>query len=619
MNTRRRSKLPKLKVSFRLMTIGLFLLFAAIALIGRMWFLQISDHRNFLKDKANEKQIVDVRPFASRLPIVDRNGVVLAIDKPVYDVYAYPRTFKPKFSPRAIASQIAPIIQEDVNSLEKRLDITGVVTIKKGISETIANQIRQVRVPIPDDRGKLVNTPIDGLDIIKQPQRFYPQQDLASEVIGYVNTDQVGKAGVELTYEEVLKRSSSTYQVRRDGNGRLRPDQLPEGMINVDGRKLQLTIDESLQRQARSNLKAALQKFRAKRGTVLVMDVRNGELPVLVTEPNFDPNKFFNYNENNKKAVHLRNWAVSDLFEPGSTFKPLNVAIALQTGAIQPNQVFYDQGSMIIGGWQVANFDYEYRGGVGSLTVSEILERSSNVGMVHIAQQMTPATFYQGLQSLGLGKISGIDLFPEQASLIKPKNIFLEQVIEPATASFGQGIALSPIQLLQMQSILASGGKMLRPHVVRGMINKKGETEPIYFGEKDGKWQALPAPPPLPQILRPEVTKQVLKMMTSVVEEGTGKPARIPGYRYGGKTGTAQKSENGVYIKAKITSFVGIFPADNPRYVVLAVVDEPIGDNAYGSTVAAPIVKSVIESLIVEDDIKPTHPQEITPLKSAQT
>ncbi|AFY72306.1 cell division protein FtsI/penicillin-binding protein 2 [Synechococcus sp. PCC 7502] len=591
--TKRKTQIPEARPQsfMRLVLVWVFLVVVAIALIIRFSYLQIATSQD-LQRKAALQQDRTLTPFLPRRPIIDRHGAFLAIDKPIYDLRAHPYLYK-QFAPKDIAAQLAPILSEDPQKLESLLALDATtVTIKKWLSESIANQVRNISIE---------GIRVDGLELEEKNQRFYPQQNLAAEVIGYVNGEQKGQVGVELTQEKhLLLQTDKTIDVRQDGRGRLIPADVPEKIIRSDRSKLQLTIDENLQRIARQALQATIQKYHAKRGTVMVMDVNNGELPVLVTEPNFDPNQFYNYS---KTPDVLRNWAVSDLYEPGSTFKPLNVAIALQVGAIQPDQVFYDEGSLTIGGWQVANFNYETNGGGGALTISQILQRSSNVGMVHIIQQMRPAVYYKWLQAIGLGDKSGIDLYPEEASTLKSKDIFLEQVIEPATAAFGQGLSLTPIQMLQLQGILASGGKRLTPHVVRGLV------------DENGKLQTIDNFKPPTQIFTPAVTKQVVDMMTSVVQEGTGKPARIPGYRLGGKTGTAQKSVNGTYVRAKITSFVGIFPAEQPKYVILAVVDEPVGADAFGSTVAAPVVKSVIEGLIVADNILPTHPEELIKAK----
>ncbi len=415
--------------------------------------------------------------------------------------------------------------------------------------------------------------------------------------MGYVNVDHRGQAGLELSQEKLLERTDQAPSVTQDGSGKLIPTRIPAGMIQSDRTSLQLTIDSRIQRTARQSLKQQMVKYGAKRGAVIVMDVRDGGLLSLVTEPTYDPNRYY---ESDVKL--FKNWAVSDLYEPGSTFKPINVAIALEAGAIEPDTVFNDEGALTIGGWPVANFDYEQVGAVGPLSISQILDKSSNVGMVHIVQRMKPSIYYGWLERIGMGDISGIDLPSETASTLKPQEQFLEYVIEPATASFGQGFSLTPLQLVQMQGILASGGKLLTPHVIKGLINEEGEE---YYQPK------LPTPR---QVISTATAQRVVDMMSNVVEKGTGQSAKIPGYRLGGKTGTAQKAleTGGGYANTKITSFVGIFPAKEPRYVVLAVIDEPVGDDAFGSTVAAPIVKTVIEDIIVIEGIPPSHPEEVT-------
>ncbi len=578
----RGSSMPK-RFGYRLVAVWVILVLIAIGLVSRLFYLQVTTAKD-LRQKATEQQVLRIKPFAPRRSIVDRHGTVLALDKPVYNLFAHPYQYKAqKIKPEEIVAKLAPVITEIApTKLQTLLNSdTTTVAIAHWLPESVANRVRKLG--------------IEGLELVEQNQRFYPQQNLAAEILGYVNFEQKGQAGLELSQERHLVQESQTIDVTQDGRGRFLPTKNTDKLIHPDRLSLQLTIDENLQRLARQSLQESMKKYHAKRGTVLVLDAHNGEIPVLVTEPTYDPNQYYKAN-----FELFKNWAVQDLYEPGSTFKPINVAIALEAGVIQADTVFNDEGSLTIGGWQVANFNYESAGGGGALTISQILERSSNVGMVHIIQQMKPLNYYNWLRTVGLGSSSGIDLPAEPESTLKPKDQFLEYVIEPATASFGQGLSLTPIQMLQMQGILASGGKLLTPHVVRGLIDENGEPRPLE--------QIKPSR----QVLSPATTAKVIKMMTSVVQVGTGKPARIPGYRFGGKTGTAQKSALRGYSRAKITSFVGIFPSEQPRYVVLAVVDEPIGADAFGSTVAAPIVKSVIEGIIAADqDIRPSHPEEL--------
>jgi cell division protein FtsI (penicillin-binding protein 3) len=551
-----------------------------IGLIVRLVFLQVVTSSELL-EKARRQQMFTLRPFIPRRTITDRKGAVLALDRPVYTLFAHPHLYKEK--PEVIAEKLAPILKRPADKLLSILSRDTTSTqVEYWLSEENADRIFNLR--------------LDGLDLVQQRHRLYPQQDLAAEILGYVNVDHRGQAGIELSQEKLLERTDQAPSVTQDGTGKLIPNRIPAGMLQSDRTSLQMTIDSRIQRTARQILKQQMVKFGAKRGSVIVMDARDGGLLTLVTEPTYDPNRYY---ESDVKL--FKNWAVSDLYEPGSTFKPLNVAIALEAGAIQPDTVFNDEGALTIGGWPVANFDYDQVGAVGPLSISQILERSSNVGMVHIVQRMKPSVYYGWLERIGLGDISGIDLPSETPSTLKPQEQFLEYVIEPATTSFGQGFSLTPVQMVQLQGILASGGKLLTPHVVKGLINEEGEE---YYQPK----LATPR-----QVISPATAQRVVEMMTNVVEKGTGLPARIPGYRIAGKTGTAQKAltTGGGYSNAKITSFVGIFPAKEPRYVVMAVIDEPVGDDAFGSTVAAPIVKTVIEDIIVSEGIPPSHPEEV--------
>jgi cell division protein FtsI (penicillin-binding protein 3) len=515
--------------------------------------------------------MTDLRPFVPRRPIVDRQGNFLAMDRPAYMLYAHPKLFKE--SKEKVATKLAPILGQTSASLLTQFEQKkSGIRIASNLTEETGNAIAKLKT--------------DGLEMISSDSRLYPQQDLAAEVIGYVNTEHRGQAGVEYSQESLLERSVSTVRLNKAGNGAVMPDLVPEGFLHFDDLRLQLTIDSRLQRVARSALKQKMQEFKAKRGTVIVMDVQDGSLLALVSEPTYDPNQYSKFD-----VSLFKNWALTDLYEPGSTFKPLNVAIALEVDAIQPDTVFNDPGYIRIGDRVIKNAE---GGGHGSLTITEILQQSSNVGMVQVMQKVPPSVYYSWLEKIGLGQSVGIDLPFEASGQIKNQEKFVTSAIERATTSFGQGFSLTPIHLAQLHGAIANGGKLVTPHVIRGLFDSQGE---MY-------WQPnLNAPRSL---FSTATTKTVLAMMETVVTKGTGKNARIPGYRIAGKTGTSQKAsaKGGYSSHARITSFVGILPAESPRYLVLAVVDEPQG-NAFGSTVAAPIVKSVMEALIAIERIAP--------------
>lgn len=564
--------------SVRLWLIWGFLVAVAMGLGVQLFRLQVL-HGAELSTTAKKQQVISLRPFIPRRPVIDRVNNVLAIDRPVYTLYAHPKLFKKSSAEVALA--LSSLLNRPAAELENKFSRreTGIRLVPR-LGEEVAKKVK--------------NLSFDGLDVMEEYSRFYPQKDLVGDVVGYVNLDRNGQAGVEYSQQKWLERSLRTVKLSRYGpahpnNRPLMSDRLPAGFLNVDDLSLQLTIDTRLQRASRLRLKEQLQKFGAKRGSAIVMDAKDGAILTMVSYPSYDPNTYYNAD-----FKLFKNWALSDLYEPGSTFKPINVAIALDSGVIQPDSVFNDPDVITVGGWPISNAEKENR---YSLSVAGILQYSSNVGMVQIMQRLKPVEYYKWLEKLKLNQPLGIDLPFETAGQIKDRNQFISYPIESATTSFGQGFSLTPIKLVQLTAALANGGKLVTPHVVAGLVDAKGKSH----------WQ--PTLPAAKQLFSPKTTQQVVKMMEKVVKEGTGKAAQIPGYRLAGKTGTAQKASptGGYYSGAKITSFVSIFPVEAPRYVVLVVIDEPKGI-AFGSTTAAPVVKSIIESLIAIERIPPSQP-----------
>lgn len=562
---------------FRLLLIWVIMMAGSFGLLFNLYRLQVVISPS-LEEKARQQQMIYMRPFIPRRPIVDRNGNVLAVDRRVYTLYVHPKLFK--LSKANIATQLAPILDKSSTDLETLFNKrnTG-IQVSGSLTEDTANTIAQLS--------------LDGLELIPKYSRLYPQQELAADVVGYVNVDHQGQAGIEYSQEKLLEREIRTLRMSRAGNGTLMPDHIPEGFLHSDDLRLQLTLDSRLQRAARSALKQKIKEFNAKRGTVIVMDALDGSLLVLVSEPTYNPNQY-----STSDISLFKNWALADLYEPGSTFKPLNVAIALESGAVRPDSLFNDTGSIQIGRWPISNYDKKAH---GMINPAQILQHSSNVGMVRMMQQMKPEVYYGWLERLGLGQKLETDLPFETAGQLKNQRKFTSSPIEPATTAFGQGFSLTPLQLAQLHATLANGGKLVMPYMVQGLFDSQGQ---LY-------WQPrLSAPRP---IFSPQTSQKVLEMMETVVSQGTGKTAQISGYRVAGKTGTAQKASptGGYFTNAKVTSFVGILSVDSPRYVVIAVVDEPKG-NAFGSTVAAPIVKSVMEALIAIEQIPPSQPKVAT-------
>lgn len=569
----------RLRPTKRLDLVWLIFLVGIVGLAGRLFVLQVLE-RDDLRARAEAQQARRLTAITPRRPIVDRRGEVLAVDQPVADLYVHPVQFQ---EPAAqVAEKLSPLLGRPAPALVAQWgDQPTGIRAAEDLPESVARQIRALN--------------LNGLELSPHYIRLYPQGRVGAEIVGFVNRDRQGQAGVEQTQAPRLQVPRPAVLIRQDAQAAPLSYDLPVGLLEQDETRLQLTLDLRLQREAQEALSQALGKFQAKRGAVLVMDAQDGSLLALVSEPAFDPNQFFKYPK--EEHARFKNWAVLDLYEPGSTFKPINVAIALETGRVQANTVFYDEGRITVGGWPIQNFDFSTAGGNGSIEVTRILERSSNVGMVHIMERLPRKLYFEWLQRLGFGQNLETDLSPVSPTSLKSAEEFINYPIEAATASFGQGLSLTPLKLVQLYAALANGGRLVYPHVVRGLVDFDGNlVQPT----------ARPAPV---AVFSPPTSQTVVNMLEKVVTQGTGKPARIPGYRVGGKTGTAQKAgETGGYIQGKITSFVAVFPIEKPRYVVLAVADEPQAGNAFGSTVTAPVVKTVLEALIALEQIPPAQP-----------
>ncbi|HLO86131.1 MAG TPA: penicillin-binding transpeptidase domain-containing protein, partial [Nostocaceae cyanobacterium] len=353
-------------IQSRLWTVWGLLMAAGVGLGLNLYNLQIVQGPK-LTEKARNQQMVNLRPYMPRRPMVDRNGNVVAIDRPVYTVYAHPKLFGR--SPEEIAEQIAPILAKDPGELIKLFHSKkSGITLDPALSEDVADQLMSLR--------------LNGFEFIQKYSRFYPHNDLVADVVGYVNIDRRGQAGVEYSQEKLLERSVQTVRLSRAGNGALLPDNAPEGFLHFDDLQLQLTIDSRLQRVARGALKQQMEKFQAKRGSVIVMDATDGSILAMVSQPTYNPNEY------SKADISLfKNWTVADLYEPGSTFKPLNIAIALENNVIKPDDVFDDPGTIRVADRTIKNAE---KTGYRRLNIAQILQTSSNIGMVQIIQRLKP-------------------------------------------------------------------------------------------------------------------------------------------------------------------------------------------------------------------------------------
>ncbi len=566
----------------RMLTVYLLLCAALVGLAGRLAWLQVVQAPE-LQARARAIQTHAVTPIGKRRTIVDRMGRLVALDEERYTLWAHPRYFNlPGDEPQQIRPP-ADVVRELSKVLAKP---------PSTLLQTIGSRRSGVKLATgldPETAHRVKELGISGLDLEAYPQRVYPQGSLFANVVGFLNLERVAQAGLEQSRDRDLRRQEVTLSMRRGADGTPLPDGLQAGALYGDDLRLQLTLDARLQQVAQQALTKQVKQWRAKQGAALVMNARNGEILALASTPTYDPNRFWSYS-----PALFREWSVQDLYEPGSTFKPINLALALQEKAIRPDDKVNDVGQLTIGGWPIFNHDRRANGVIDFPTVLQV---SSNVAMVKAMAQVKRDRFWHWLRAFGIDEMPDTDLPGAVAGQLKSRSEFTSAPIEPAVAAFGQGFSLTPLKLLQLHGMLANGGRLVSPHITRGL--------------RSGDALASATAPTGVQLLDPAVTRTVVKWMESVVENGKG--MKIPGYRIAGKTGTAQKARNGVYIPgARICSFVAILPANDPSYVVLVVVDEPQGGNAYGSTVALPVARQIAEALLVIEKVPPSQPTKVT-------
>ena len=554
----------------RLKSIYLIGLFIISCLSIRVLDLQFFKSSNF-KSRAIARQNKRINAISSRRTIVDKNNRLIAFDKTLYRLWAHPQYFNfPGDSQRRTRT-----VDEVVSKISKTLNIN-----KESLNSKFIGDNRGVKLldDLDEEESKKIkNLHISGLDLEMHSKRFYPQGHLYSNIIGFVNDQNKGSAGLEFHLDKKINVLNKSNIIKRGGYGTPLPDSSGPKDFVRDDRKIILTIDSRLQKISYEVLAEQVKEWEAKKGFAVVMNVNNGEILSLVTAPTYDPNEFWLYDPNLFKG-----WYLQDLFEPGSTFKPINLAIALESKVIDKTGFVQDEGNIEVGGWNLYNWNKK---GNGYIDYPKVLQVSSNIGMIKIMKKLNPSTYWEWLNKLGINERIETDLYESTPGYLKSKDIFVNQPIEQAVASFGQGFSISPLKLAQIHAILANGGYEIVPHVTKDFKKENKNKKNKLFSE--------------------EVSKTVLEWMETVVENGTGIDSKIDGYRIGGKTGTSQKAINGIYTTKKVCSFVAALPINDPKYVVLVVIDEPTKAYAYGSTVAVPVVKEIIESLIVLEKLPP--------------
>jgi cell division protein FtsI/penicillin-binding protein 2 len=529
-----------------------------IALIARLSFLQLIRFRS-LSSKANTQHFFKVKLQPRRGDILDSRGRPIALSLRRRSVYAHPHKLGNK---EAVASALSHILQMDKDAcLEKFSSDAPFVWIKRRIEKNQYAAIRKLKA--------------DGIGFIEESRRFYPQGRLAANVIGFVGIDNEGLEGIEKRFDGILSGFPGEYQVKRDARGREISSSISRLIKPVEGASVYLTIDNVIQNIVEERLANAVHKTKAKGGTAIVLNPASGEILGMASYPSFDPNNFGSFSQNS-----YRNRAISFVFEPGSTFKIITAAAALEEKAFRPiDKIYCEDGAL-----KVANYVIHDHKPHGWLTFSETVEKSSNIGLLKIGQKLGKETFYDYIRAFGFGEKTKLELPGEEKGIFPSLNSW--KPITVATVSFGQGIAVTPLQMVCAYAAIANGGILNKPYLIKEVIGPEGVPFKKSFSDEEKR------------ILSIETAFHLRKILEKVVVNGTGHLAKIDEINIAGKTGTAQKvSPAGGYSRDKyIASFIGFLPVDEPKLLIGVFIDEPRGIH-YGGVVAAPCFRDMAKEI----------------------
>ena len=542
---------------FRLTVVIVSVSAAVLVLLWRGIDLHVLN-KDFLQHQGDARYLRVVPIAAHRGMIRDRNGEPLAISTPVDSVWVQPQEF---IDAHGHWSALAALLDMQVSQLQHlvlpRKD-KEFVYIKRHIAPDLAEKVMALKIP--------------GVSLQREYHRYYPAGEVAAHVLGFTNVDDAGQEGLELAYNDWLEGTSGSQRVLKDRLG-----QVVKNIELIEspqpGKDLTLSIDRRLQYLSYRELKRAVIQHKAKSGSAVILDARNGEVLAMVNQPSYNPN-----NREQLRGSHYRNRAVTDVFEPGSTMKPFTVAAALESGKYRP-QTMIDTSP---GYYQVGRFTIRDIRNYGRISVSTVIQKSSNVGASKMALAISEDRLWNGYAKMGFGNITGSG-FPGESSGVFTRNTNWRN-IERATLAYGYGMSVTPLQLARAYTVLASDGRLL----------------PVSFTKTESQLKA-------PQVLKPGIVKDVRQMLQLVIEkEGTGSKAAISGYHVAGKTGTMKKASAGGYSDHKyISVFAGMAPVNDPRFVMVVMINEPHGDVYYGGEVAAPVFSSVMSGALRMMDITP--------------
>lgn len=545
---------------------------AIFVLVVHLFVIQIFDIKKYRERGKMQRSSHD---FAVRGDIYDRHGIKLATDRIYYNIYARPVDYSKKENPRKIAKLFAPVLNIPEAKLYEKLSNSKipVIAIKKDVDRDTAKKIMKI---INDNSFRSIS-----LD--KKNTREYPQGVFASHVLGFYNFDANVSNGVELTAKDKLEHTvKATYDKTRDGKiiynfstDPVAPTQNPKGQ------DITLTIDAAIQHVCEKELQKIIEEKEALRGAVIVMNPKNGEILAYAVYPTYDPNEF-------QKAsnTQIKNWTLTDVYPPGSTFKTITVTSAMELGKINENSIIEDTGRMKFGGYTIENYDYRDKGAPGKINLVYLFEHSSNIGSVNIGYLMTHNEFYNMLKKFGFGEKSGIDLPGESSGLLAPPKLWDKGL--HMTMSYGYGTSVSIMQMVSAVSALANDGVRVTPHVIKYSPEEEAE-----------KVKHIPT-------VSAQTARTITKLLAISVNNGKS-VIKMDKYNVAAKTGTSRKPlENGVgYSGAMYTSTIGYLPASDPKVLIYVVVDSAKKGPVWGNTVAGPIFKEVAEQTARILDLKP--------------
>jgi cell division protein FtsI (penicillin-binding protein 3) len=532
-----------------------------VLLVLRLVHVQAWRH-DYYADKGQRQWIRELVIKAQRGRLLDRNRGILATDQPTVSYYADQGKV---IDPEAVAIHFASVTGEPLWRVQDRLQVKGV---KCNRHVGLARRLDGI------DAAKAGSKDFAGVYTETEVRRGYPQGTLAAQVLGYTNIDNRGNDGLEFSLDETLAGKDGLARWVADGTGHLIPGSARVLEPARDGNSVVLTLDMSYQEILEQELTRTWESNRADGAMGLIMDPRSGEILAMANVPLFDPNR-----PNASDAASRRNRTVTDPYEPGSTFKIITLSGVLEHGLASTEELIDCGGGRLrLPNGHTIKDHHAY----GTLSVRQVLEKSSNIGTIRLTQRLSRRDLYEHLRRFGFAARTGADLPGEAAGVLAGVHTWSDRTLE--TIAIGQEVSVTALQLAQAVCAVANGGMLLTPQIVKGVQRPDGTFEPM-------------APTPVRQVISPATAAKMRDMMTGVVEKGTGKLARIEGVSIGGKTGTAQKAANGAYGNSVVASFVGFLPAEDPQLLCLVVVDNP-RLNAWGAQAAAPAFRQVVERVM---------------------